>query len=182
MFIRTLGISLLLLLSACGQTPVEDLQGSPGELSRFDSYRWGWPALTGGGRHDQDLLLQDRVVRESVDQRFAALGIAGRAHDQQAALVVDYKLLFSPEEFAGLDQPQGGWVWKRDTEGEVQRSRVDPNATVTLDRATLYLTVFNRDKSRVVWEVQTSELVDHSHPPEQMARAIGKMVKRLFLR
>ncbi|MDM3870528.1 DUF4136 domain-containing protein [Porticoccus sp. W117] len=182
MSLRLLMPFLFLLLSACHQIPVQDIQGSLGELSRFDSYRWGWPALKGGGRHDQDLLLQDRLVRESVGQQLTALGLAQRAEDQTASLVVDYKLLFTPEQYANLEQPQGGWVWKRDQEGELQRSRVDPNATITLDRATLNVTVFNSDKSQVIWEGQASDLVDHSHPPEQIIRAIQKMVKGLFVR
>ncbi|MGS2722900.1 DUF4136 domain-containing protein [Porticoccus sp. GXU_MW_L64] len=173
-------LPLLLLLSACHQVPVQNVQGSVEDVSRFADYRWAWPALETGGRHDQDLLLQDRLVRESVNRQLAALGLTQKNTDQPAALVVDYRLLFAPEQYANLDQPQGGWVWRRNQNGELQRSRVDPDATITLDRMTLQISVLNRDKTRTIWSAEGEELVSHEHPPEEMAKAIVKVVQRLF--
>ncbi|UTW44450.1 DUF4136 domain-containing protein [bacterium SCSIO 12696] len=170
----------LLLLTACGQTPVNQVQGSLERLSGFDSYRWGWPPLASTGRHDADLLLQDRILREAVAWQMSSLNIQRQPYDQSAQLTLDYKILFSPEQYADLVQPEGGWVWKRDSEGKLQRNRVDPDAKVTLDRATLQLSVYNSDKSQVLWEAETSELVGHDHPPQEMVKAIEKMVARLF--
>ena len=180
MLLRSFLIVNLLLLTACSSVSVTRVGGTADDLTGFDNYRWGWSPLQAAGRHDADLLLQDQTVRRAVLAQMSPMGFSLMPFDGTSELVLDYQLQFMPEQYADFDQPQGGWVWRRDGDGELQRNRVEAGATVTVDRLILQLTIYSSNRETILWSASGSRLIDHDHKPKQMRRAITQIVEKLF--
>lgn len=176
-------LGLLTTLVACNPVAVKRTGGSSDDLSGYQSYRWNLPPLDDPTKYADNAVLLDVAVRREVGGQMAARGFQQQAHDNsQAELVLDYRLQFTPESFAS-DQPQDyGLVWQRGEQGDVKMSRNRPagDPDITLERATLLMTVYNSDKSQVLWEVSANRLLEQGRDPSQINEAIGKVVAKMY--
>ncbi len=183
MSIRSLvALIVLCFMVACSPITVKRTGGSSYDLTGYTSYRWNLAPLDDPGKYARNAVALDQAMRNAVSVEMGARGFQKKVFNEAADLVFDYRLQLKPEEYAKGEPQDYGLVWKRGKSGEVEMHQNRPmgNPDVVLDRAYLLLTVYNGNKSEILWEVTADRLLEGGSEPENLNANVARAMAKIF--